>query len=259
MLRFWFDRGADGIRIDSAALLTKDPTLPDVGPDETARRRATRTSDRDDVHEIYRSWRALADAYGEPGADRRGLAAGRGTRLARYVSPGEMHTVFNFPYLGCAWDAARLREVIDATLAAARPGRRARHLGAVQPRRGPGSCPGTAGPTPRSASGPARSQPARRPGARHPQSPRRGAADHGPARRRCTSTRVRSWACGRSRTSPTELAPGPDLAPHRRRRPGPGRLPRAAALGGRRAAVRLLPARRRRAALAPAARTAGAT
>jgi glycosidase len=25
--------------------------------------------------------------------------------------------VFNFPYLSCAWDAARLRQVIDATLA----------------------------------------------------------------------------------------------------------------------------------------------
>ena len=32
VLRFWFDRGADGIRIDSAALLTKDQELPDVEP-----------------------------------------------------------------------------------------------------------------------------------------------------------------------------------------------------------------------------------
>ena len=38
-------------------------------------------------------------------------------RLARYVSPGELHTVFNFPYLSCPWDAAQLREVIDNTLA----------------------------------------------------------------------------------------------------------------------------------------------
>ncbi len=44
VLRFWLDRGADGIRIDSAALLTKDPALRDVGPDEVARRRPTRTS-----------------------------------------------------------------------------------------------------------------------------------------------------------------------------------------------------------------------
>ena len=30
VLRFWFSRGVDGIRIDSAALLCKDPALPDV-------------------------------------------------------------------------------------------------------------------------------------------------------------------------------------------------------------------------------------
>ena len=30
ILRFWFDRGAAGIRIDSAALATKDPALPDL-------------------------------------------------------------------------------------------------------------------------------------------------------------------------------------------------------------------------------------
>ena len=38
-------------------------------------------------------------------------------RLARYVGPGELHTVFNFPYLDCPWDAAELRRVIDETLA----------------------------------------------------------------------------------------------------------------------------------------------
>jgi glycosidase len=73
-------------------------------------------SDRDDVHEIYRSWRALADEYGDR------VLIGEiwipdAARLARYVSPGELHTVFNFPYLSCPWDAAQLRQVIDNTLA----------------------------------------------------------------------------------------------------------------------------------------------
>ena len=115
VLRFWFERGADGIRIDSAGLLTKDPDLRDVGPDELPGPDHP-YSDRDDVHAIYRSWRSVADEYparvlvGEiwvPDAE----------RLARYVGPGELHTVFNFPYLSCPWDAVRLREVIDSTLA----------------------------------------------------------------------------------------------------------------------------------------------
>ena len=111
VLRFWFDRGVDGIRIDSAALLTKDPRLPDTQPgDETP------YTDRDDVHDIYRAWRAVADKY--PGRVLIGeVWLADAGRLARYLSPDELHTVFNFPYLCCPWDAARLREVIDGTLA----------------------------------------------------------------------------------------------------------------------------------------------
>jgi alpha-glucosidase len=111
VLRFWFDRGVDGIRVDSAALLAKDPALPDMtegAPDPF--------TDRDDVHDIYRSWRAIADAAGER------LLVGEvwlpdAGRTARYVAPGELHTVFNFPYLTCAWDAAALRQVIEQTMA----------------------------------------------------------------------------------------------------------------------------------------------
>jgi alpha-glucosidase len=35
-------------------------------------------------------------------------------RLASYLN--ELHTVFNFPYLCCPWDASQLRAVIDSTL-----------------------------------------------------------------------------------------------------------------------------------------------
>jgi alpha-glucosidase len=42
-------------------------------------------------------------------------------RLARYVGPGELHSVFNFPYLNCPWDAASLRQVIDSTMGLGAP------------------------------------------------------------------------------------------------------------------------------------------
>ena len=71
VLRFWFDRGVDGIRIDSAALLSKDPALPDVTGAEPPGP-AHPYTDRDEVHEIYRSWRAVADEYGSDEHGRRG-------------------------------------------------------------------------------------------------------------------------------------------------------------------------------------------
>jgi alpha-glucosidase len=114
VLRFWFERGADGIRIDSAALLTKDPGLRDAAKDEPPGP-AHPYSDRDDVHDVYRGWRVVADEY--PGRVLIGeVWLADAARLARYLGPGELHTVFNFPYLCCAWDAALLREVIDETL-----------------------------------------------------------------------------------------------------------------------------------------------
>jgi alpha-glucosidase len=115
VLRFWFEHGADGIRIDSAAMLTKDASLPEVSIDAPPGPHHP-YADRDDVHEVYRRWRTVADEY----PDR--VLIGEiwvpdAVRLARYVSPGELHTVFNFPYLSCPWDAAQLREVIGSTLA----------------------------------------------------------------------------------------------------------------------------------------------
>jgi alpha-glucosidase len=115
VLRFWFERGADGIRIDSAGLISKDASLPEVSIDAPPGPHHP-YSDRDDVHEVYRQWRAVADEY--PGRVLIGeIWIPDAARLARYVSPGELHTVFNFPYLSCPWNAPALREVIDSTLA----------------------------------------------------------------------------------------------------------------------------------------------
>jgi len=115
VLRFWFSRGVDGIRIDSAALLCKDPLLPDVAAD-AAPGPSHPFSDRDDVHEVYQAWRAIADSF--PGRMLIGeVWLPDASRLARYVGPGELNTVFNFPYLDCPWDAPALRRVIGQTLA----------------------------------------------------------------------------------------------------------------------------------------------
>ncbi|WP_436232638.1 glycoside hydrolase family 13 protein [Actinacidiphila alni] len=116
VLRFWFDRGADGVRIDSATMPAKDPELPDFDP--AAPPVPHPYIDRDDVHGIYRAWRALAEGYERPRALIGEVWLADPVRFAHYLRPDEMHSAFNFDYLNCPWDAADLRRVIDATLAA---------------------------------------------------------------------------------------------------------------------------------------------
>jgi len=119
VLRFWLDRGVAGVRIDSAALLFKDATLPDFDEDNAPSPHPF--TDRDELHEVYRSWRALADGYS---GDR--ILIGEiwlpdPERFARYLRPDEMHTAFNFDFLACPWEPGPLRACIDATLAAHAP------------------------------------------------------------------------------------------------------------------------------------------
>jgi alpha-glucosidase len=116
VLRFWFDRGAAGIRIDSAALLVKDADLPEV-PLEAIPGQHPNT-DREEIHEIYRSWRAVADAYADPKALVGEVWLPDTDRFVRYLRPDELHTAFNFDFLGRPWSAGELRDSIDETLAA---------------------------------------------------------------------------------------------------------------------------------------------
>jgi alpha-glucosidase len=116
VLRFWFDRGVAGIRIDSAALLVKDPALPEVpaapAPGEHP------FIDRDGLHDVYRTWRAIADAYTPPRVLVGEVWLDDVERFARYLRPDEMHTAFNFDFMARPWEAKDLRESIDQTLAA---------------------------------------------------------------------------------------------------------------------------------------------
>lgn len=115
VLQFWFDRGVAGIRVDSAAMLVKDPQLPEL-PAHWAPGTHPHL-DRDAVHEIYRSWRAVADTYDEPRMLVGEVWLADADRFARYLRPDELHTAFNFEFMTCAWQAPALRESIDETLA----------------------------------------------------------------------------------------------------------------------------------------------
>src|SRR5207253_602471 len=76
---------------------------------------------RDQLHEIYRRWRAIADSYEEPRVLVGEIWLPDAERFARYLRPDELHTAFNFDFLGCPWEAGRMRASIDGALAAHAP------------------------------------------------------------------------------------------------------------------------------------------
>jgi alpha-glucosidase len=107
ILRFWFDRGVAGVRIDSAALLVKDPQLAEESPEGAGGDHPF--TDRDALHEIYRGWRAIADGYPEPRVLVGEIWLPDPVRLARYLRPDELHTAFNFDFLACPWEPGPMR------------------------------------------------------------------------------------------------------------------------------------------------------
>jgi alpha-glucosidase len=126
ILRFWLDRGVDGFRVDVAHGLMKKEGLPDIVQVAEAGGLADSISAPDEVpywaqpevHDVWRDWNAVlaeyagdrvlcAEAWVEPIA-----------KAALWVRSDEMHQAFNFSYLGTPWNAARLRSVIDESIAA---------------------------------------------------------------------------------------------------------------------------------------------
>ncbi|WP_433830603.1 glycoside hydrolase family 13 protein [Actinoplanes sp. CA-015351] len=117
ILRFWFDRGADGFRVDVAHGLAKDPQMPDVDSLTTgAAPEGHPHWDLDEVHDVYREWRALADAYPGERVFVGEIWVQSPERLARYLRPDELHTAFNFTFLSATWTAEALRTAIDESL-----------------------------------------------------------------------------------------------------------------------------------------------
>src|SRR5690242_18513911 len=101
VLQFWFDRGVAGFRIDSAALLVKDPEFAEETADAAPGEHPF--TDRDELHDIYRRWRAIADDYAEQRVLVGEIWLPDADRFARYLRPDELHTAFNFDFLGCPW------------------------------------------------------------------------------------------------------------------------------------------------------------
>jgi len=122
VLRFWFDRGVDGFRLDVIHCIGKRIDAAD--PPEAANWGHCPFNDVDETHELIRGLHKIADSY--PGG--RALVGEVFLfdlqRVATYYGTPdvpELDMVFNFPMIYSPWSAADLRARIDATMSALTP------------------------------------------------------------------------------------------------------------------------------------------
>jgi alpha-glucosidase len=128
ILRFWFDRGVDGFRIDALRQVGKDeqfrdnPPNPDWTPDQRPYNSLlpVYSADRPENLEIVRRFREVADAY----PDR--LLIGELwvpiERLVVYYGERGLHLPFNFHLIQTPWTARSVSALIDTYEAALPPG-----------------------------------------------------------------------------------------------------------------------------------------
>jgi alpha-glucosidase len=124
ILRFWFDRGLAGFRIDVAHAIVKDRELRDnlpLGDDDPPELRRfgqqrVYSMNRPEVHDVFRRWRGITDSYEPPR-----LLIGEtyvldlAVMAAYYGTDDELHLAFNFPFVHAPFAANELREVVEAT------------------------------------------------------------------------------------------------------------------------------------------------
>ena len=125
ILRFWWDRGVAGFRIDVCNMMIKDKELRDNPPateDDPIEQqfmgvRYVYNTDRPEAHDILKHWRGVAETYsperlliGETNVDTI-------ERLVQFYGTGrdELHGGFNFQFMFAPFEAAALRQVVEKT------------------------------------------------------------------------------------------------------------------------------------------------
>ncbi len=122
ILRFWFDRGVAGFRIDVAHSVIKDRELRDNPPAtkddhwyvQMMGQRSVYNACRPEVHDVLRRWRKIAQSYDPPRVligetyvlDPEAFAAFYGTG-------DELNLAFNFMLLHSEFRATQLREAVE--------------------------------------------------------------------------------------------------------------------------------------------------
>lgn len=113
MLRFWFDRGVDGFRVDAVQA---------VDDKHFDRPHSDRLKARPDDHPVWTRWRKLLNAYEAEHAGRSLFLVaevwsdGHPEVMSQFVNEREFHAGFAFDLLQTRWQAAAMQRAIDDDL-----------------------------------------------------------------------------------------------------------------------------------------------
>jgi alpha-glucosidase len=134
VMRFWFDRGVDGFRIDVLWHMLKAADFPDNPPNpayqpamgEMHRVLQFHSTDQPEVHGIAAEMRTIADSYGAKGQGERVLIGEvylPVDRLMQYYGRERagVHLPFNFQLIETPWEARSLATLITDYEAALPP------------------------------------------------------------------------------------------------------------------------------------------
>ena len=123
ILRFWFDRGVAGFRIDVCHMIVKDAQLRDNPPTteddpwlmQVFGQSRVYNSCQPEVHDVLRRWRQIAEEY-DPPRVLIGETNGRSSRgSAALLRVGRRaHLAFNFPFIEAPFEAGALSSIVDA-------------------------------------------------------------------------------------------------------------------------------------------------
>lgn len=121
VLEFWADRGVAGFRVDAAHMLIKH--LPEELPTQAELNAWSGVGDhpvldRDELRDLYRTWRSVFDRY-DPPRTAVAEAAVPAERVPMYASPETLGQSFFFDLLLGDYDAETFAGTIDRCLATA--------------------------------------------------------------------------------------------------------------------------------------------
>ena len=118
ILRFWFDQGVDGFRLDAVSAIGKDDDYRDMGfaPDDLYRPDIwgpVPFYDAEGVHDVLRRWRHIAQEYPTEKFLVGEVVVRDVDRLARYLRRDELQSTLSFDLCKIVWDANTFRQMIN--------------------------------------------------------------------------------------------------------------------------------------------------